>query len=51
MDVDKEGEIRRELSCEERLNVIKAIAGLLTDDPTVITKTADKVIPEDDALN
>lgn len=42
MDVDKEGEIRRKLSREECLNVIKAIAGLSTDDLTVVTRTADK---------
>lgn len=47
----EEEKMRKDLTDEERLNLVKVIAELSTDDLGTITRAADNVLPEDVALN
>lgn len=47
----EEEKMRKDLTDEEQLNLVKAIAVLFTDDLDTITRTADNVLSEDVALN
>ena len=47
----EEEKMRKDLTTEERLKFVRAIAGLSSDDVSAVIRAADDALPEDVALN
>lgn len=46
-----EEKMRKDLTADERLQFVRAIAGLSSDDVSAVIRAADDALPEDVALN